>query len=136
MNKEKSYGWSSIISEPNGREFSPAKFSLSDISSTGKWITDSDGMISSFSVRIDSFIFIFGCRRWGRWTWHDRSEVIRRVWSTKEIGLEKKQSGKCRGKSFMEAKNEWDSALLRGYMWPCIPCFLHFFLFSSFFPCL
>lgn len=121
MNKRESYRWSSIICEPNGGEFSPSEFSLSDVSSSGEGIPDPDRMISSFSVWIDSFIFIFRCG-WGRgWTWHDWSKVS--VIYKIEIGEEAKwKLWKWRKKLY--GSKEWDS----GYMY----CGLVYHVFSTF----
>ena len=47
-----------IISEPDGGELTPTQFSLSYISAAGELIADPDGVVPSFSVRVDTLIVV------------------------------------------------------------------------------
>lgn len=58
MGLEKPYGGTSIISEPDGGELTPAELPLSNITATGEMIADPHSMVPSFPVRIDSLIIL------------------------------------------------------------------------------
>ena len=53
------YRGESVEGKPDGGELTPAKLSLSDVTTTGERIADPDGVITTFAVRIEAFFFSF-----------------------------------------------------------------------------
>ena len=53
------YRGESVVGKPDGGELTPAKLSLSDVTTGGERIADPDGVITTFAVRIEAFFFTF-----------------------------------------------------------------------------
>lgn len=57
--REEAYRGESVVGKPDGGELTPAKLSLSDVTTGGERIADPDGVITTFAVRIEAFFFTF-----------------------------------------------------------------------------
>ena len=57
--REEAYRGESVVGKPDGGELTPAELSLSDVTTTGERVADPDGVVSTFAVRIEAFLFTF-----------------------------------------------------------------------------
>ena len=52
-----------VVGEPDGGELTPTELPLSDVATTVKLIADSDGVVASLPVGIDSLVVLLRSRR-------------------------------------------------------------------------
>lgn len=51
------YLGSGVVGEPDGGEVAPPELALGDVSAAAELIADPDGVVSAFTIVVESFVF-------------------------------------------------------------------------------